>query len=128
MDFDPEAFLAAVHGGIAGYLLKDASVADISNAIRAVARGEAACPPSLCRVLFDHFTNSEAWYPRAQFRRNLGLMRREQQLVQLVSEGLTNKEIAARISQSEQTVKNQVSRMLHKSLKVYGLQGLASGC
>jgi DNA-binding NarL/FixJ family response regulator len=50
-----------------------------------------------------------------QVRKNLGLTRREQQLVQLVSEGLTNKEIAARLYLSEQTVKNHLRRMLRKA-------------
>lgn len=115
MDTDPEKFLIAVHHGVAGYVLKDASAAEVGNAIRAVAQGEAVCPPILCRVLFDHVASSGAWQPGNQVRKNLGLTRREQQLVQLVSEGLTNKEIAARLCLSEQTVKNHVRRMLRKA-------------
>ena len=49
-----------------------------------------------------------------QIRKNLGLTRRQQQLIQLVSEGLTNKEIATRLYLSEQTVKNHLRRMLRK--------------
>jgi DNA-binding NarL/FixJ family response regulator len=85
------------------------------NAIRAVAQGDAVCPPALCRSLFDHVASSGAWQPGIQVRKNLGLTRREQQLVQLVSEGLTNKEIASRLYLSEQTVKNHVRRMLRKA-------------
>jgi len=66
-------------------------------------------------VLFDHVANSASWQPGVQVRQNLGLTRREQQLVQLVSEGLTNKEIATRLYLSEQTVKNHVRRMLRKA-------------
>jgi two-component system response regulator DevR len=115
MDADPEKFLIAVHHGVTGYVLKDASAAEVGNAIRAVAQGEAVCPPTLCRALFDHVASSGAWQPGIQVRKNLGLTRREQQLVQLVSEGLTNKEIAARLYLSEQTVKNHVRRMLRKA-------------
>jgi two-component system, NarL family, response regulator DevR len=115
MDSDPEKFLIAVHHGVTGYVLKDASSAEVGNAIRAVAHGEAVCPPTLCRALFDHVARSGAWQPGIQVRKNLGLTRREQQLVQLVSEGLTNKEIAARLYLSEQTVKNHVRRMLRKA-------------
>jgi DNA-binding NarL/FixJ family response regulator len=63
---------------------------------------------------FDHVAGSEAWRPGVQVRQNLGLTRREQQLVQLLSEGLTNKEIAATFNLAEQTVKNHVRRMLRK--------------
>jgi DNA-binding CsgD family transcriptional regulator len=82
---------------------------------RSVAQGQATCPSTLCRVLFDHVANSASWQPGIQVRQNLGLTRREQQLVQLVSEGLTNKEIATRLFLSEQTVKNHVRRMLRKA-------------
>jgi two-component system response regulator DevR len=115
MDPDPEKFLIAVQHGAAGYVLKDASAVDVCNAIRAVAQGEAVCPSSLCRFLFDHLANSATWQPGVQVRKNLGLTRREQQIVQLVSEGLTNKEIAARLFLSEQTVKNHLRHMLRKA-------------
>ena len=61
MDCDPEKFLIAVHHGVTGYVLKDASAAEVASAIRAVAQGESVCPPSLCRVLFDHVASSGAW-------------------------------------------------------------------
>ena len=115
MDPDPEKFLIAVQHGAAGYVLKDASAGDVCNAIRAVAQGEAVCPSSLCRFLFDHLAKSATWQPGVQVRKNLGLTRREQQIVQLVSEGLTNKEIAARLFLSEQTVKNHLRHMLRKA-------------
>jgi DNA-binding NarL/FixJ family response regulator len=114
MDTDQDRFLTAVHHGVTGYVLKDASAADVAGAIRAVSNGESVCPPTLCRVLFDHVAGSKAWRPGVQVRQNLGLTRREQQLVQLLSEGLTNKEIAATFNLSEQTVKNHVRRMLRK--------------
>lgn len=115
MDSDPEKFLIAVRHGVTGYVLNDASAAEVANAIRAVAHGEAVCPPALCRILFDHVAAAGAWQPDVQVRKNLGLTRREQQMVQLISEGLTNKEIAARLYLSEQTIKNHVRRMLRKA-------------
>ena len=115
MDCDPEKFLIAVQRGVTGYVLKDASAIEVGIAIRTVARGESVCPPTLCRTLFDYVARSGNWQPGVQVRKNLGLTRREQQLVQLVSEGLTNKEIAARLCLSEQTVKNHVQRMLRKA-------------
>jgi DNA-binding NarL/FixJ family response regulator len=47
-------------------------------------------------------------------KRELGLSRREQQLTQMIGEGLTNKEIASQLNLSEQTIKNHVHRMLRK--------------
>jgi DNA-binding NarL/FixJ family response regulator len=116
MDCDPEKFLIAIQRGVMGYVLKDAAAIEVVDAIRrVVVRGEAVCPSTLCRALFDHVARSSAWQPGIQVRKNLGLTRREQQLVQLVSEGLTNKEIAAQLYLSEQTVKNHVQRMLRKA-------------
>jgi DNA-binding NarL/FixJ family response regulator len=53
MDEDEEYFLQAVRPGICGYLLKNASSAEIISAVRGVPRGEAACPPRLCVSLFQ---------------------------------------------------------------------------
>jgi DNA-binding NarL/FixJ family response regulator len=115
MDCDEEKFLIAVERGVSGYILKDASASEVAAAIRAVAGGNAVCPPKLCRALFNHVAGSRAWKPEAQVTKKLGLTRREQQLVQLISIGLTNKEIACRLSLSEQTVKNHLRRMFRKS-------------
>lgn len=114
MDCDSEKFLLAVRRGVLGYLLKDASTRDLADAIRAVARGEAVCPPTLCRALFESVSRSGSWQPGVQVRKNLGLTRREQQLIQLVSQGLTNKEIGTHLYLSEQTIKNHLRRMLRK--------------
>jgi DNA-binding NarL/FixJ family response regulator len=52
MDSDPNLFLRAVRAGVLGYLLKDASSMEVASAVRSVARNEAVCPATLCRVLF----------------------------------------------------------------------------
>jgi DNA-binding NarL/FixJ family response regulator len=114
MDADREIFLRAVRDGIAGYVLKEASAMEVAAAVRAVASGEAVCPPSLCLALFERVANQNTHPASFVIRHNLGLTRREQQLVQLISHGLTNKEIASQLNLSEQTVKNHVHRMLRK--------------
>jgi DNA-binding NarL/FixJ family response regulator len=114
MDPDRDLFLLAVREGAVGYVLKDASATDVATAVRAVVNQEAVCPPSLLSVLFQAVAHSEAASPTAQVKRELGLSRREQQLIHMISEGLTNKEIAAHLNLSEQTVKNHVHRMLRK--------------
>jgi two-component system, NarL family, response regulator DevR len=114
MGTDKETFLRAVRDGIAGYVLKEASALEVAAAVRAVVNDEAVCPPDLCRTLFDYISSQGAQLPSFQIRHDLGLSRREQQLVQMIGRGLTNKEIASQLNLSEQTVKNHVHRMLRK--------------
>ena len=114
MEEADESFLKAVSSGVAGYVLKDASTADVMTAIRAVARDEAVCPPRLCRSLFRYVAGTRTSLPNMRVKSQLGLTRRQQQLVPLLAQGLTNKEIALQLNLSEQTVKNHVHRMLQK--------------
>jgi DNA-binding NarL/FixJ family response regulator len=116
MEADPETFLRAVRDGIVGFILKDASAMEVAAAVRSVANHEAVCPPSLCMALFERVASQNQNAHSASFviRHNLGLTRREQQLVQMISNGLTNKEIASQLNLSEQTVKNHIHRMLRK--------------
>ncbi len=114
MENSSEMFLRAVRDGIVGYVLKDASAMEVAAAVRSVADQEAVCPPRLCLSLFEQVAKQSPVPATFVVRRNLGLTRREQQLVQLIDHGLTNKQIASQLNLSEQTVKNHVHRMLRK--------------
>ncbi len=114
MDPDRDTFLRAIKDGVVGYMLKDASAMEVAAAVRSVANNEAVCPPSLCLALFQHVAAARPAESTFHVNHRLGLTRREQQLVKLISHGLTNKEIAAELSLSEQTVKNHIHRMLRK--------------
>jgi DNA-binding NarL/FixJ family response regulator len=114
MDADPEIFLRAVRDGIVGFVLKDASAMEVAAAVRSVANNEAVCPPILCLALFERVASQNKQSASFVIRHNLGLTRREQQLVQMISQGFTNKEIASQLSLSEQTIKNHIHRMLRK--------------
>jgi two-component system response regulator DevR len=114
MEEDKETFLRTVRDGVAGYVLKEASALEVVAAIRSVANGEAICPPALCMTLFKYVYSQWAQVPNLQIKRDLALTRREQQLLQMLGLGLTNKEIAAQLFLSEQTVKNHVHRILRK--------------
>jgi len=114
MEADQVTFLRAVRDGIVGYMLKDASAMEVAAAVRAVASGEAVCPPGLCLTLFEEVARQSSRAGRLLAKHDLGLTRREQQLVHMISHGLTNKEIAVQLSLSEQTVKNHIHRMLRK--------------
>ena len=104
---DQDVFLRAVRAGAVGYLLKDASAEEIVATVRHLAENSVVCPRHLERVLFD--------YIAAGAPSRAGLTLRERQLIALIGEGLTNKEIAARLHLSEQTVKNHVHRILRKT-------------
>jgi len=111
---EPKHFLKAIRYGAVGYVLQDASAADVVSAIRAVGRGEAICPPQYTRVLFDYIALQTSEFSRSRAKSSTGLTSREQQLIPLIERGLTNKQIAANLSLSEQTVKNHVHRILAK--------------
>jgi DNA-binding NarL/FixJ family response regulator len=111
---DEREFLQCVRAGISGYLLRDASSSDVLQGVRAVAAGEAVCPGVLCAALFRYFESDTTGLPCTSSKRRMGLSRRELQLIPLIAQGLTNKEIANHFSLSEQTVKNHLYRMKHK--------------
>jgi two-component system, NarL family, response regulator DevR len=114
MEADEAEFLRVVQEGAVGYVLKDASALEVAHTIRAVAAGEAVCPPSLSAALFRWVARHRVTLPSLHLKQNLGFSLREQQLVSLIRDGLSNKEMAARLNISEQTVKNHVYRMLRK--------------
>jgi len=138
MQDDEKQFLTAVRSGVSGYLLSDAPANDVVAAVRAVARGEAVCPPRLCRALFRNVALSakgEALAPPRQ-ESIQGLTLRQQQLVALVARGLTNKEIASQLNLSEFTIKNHLHRIMRavevesrhemvKAVRAFGYGGLA---
>jgi two-component system, NarL family, nitrate/nitrite response regulator NarL len=111
---DDREFLQCVRAGISGYLLRDASAGEVLQSVQAIHAGEAVCPGALCAALFRYFESDTASLPCVSGRRRLGLSRRELQLIPLIAQGLTNKEIANHFSLSEQTVKNHLYRMKHK--------------
>ena len=113
MDIDPQNFLEAIREGAMGYLARDASALEVVAAVRTVANGGAVCSPELCAFLFQ-FAARQNQMPNFRTRERLGLTNREQQLVGLISRGLTNKEIASQLQLAENTVRNHIHRMLRK--------------
>jgi DNA-binding NarL/FixJ family response regulator len=115
MDEDPELFLRAVRVGVSGYVVKDASAAEIITAVRGVAQGEAVCPSKLCMSLFQVISREYRGKMQVIDRRmktNFGLTHRQGQLLALVARGMTNKEIATNLNLSEFTVKNHLRRIM----------------
>lgn len=114
MEDNHEHFLRAIQWGVRGYVLRDASALEVISAIRLVAQGQAACPPSYTRILFDYVAGLSSKLPTTSESATWELTRREQQLIPLIERGLTNKEIANSLNLSEQTVKNHIHRMMRK--------------
>ena len=116
MDIMPERvdIVEFVEAGGAGFILKSASLEDYVATIEAVARGEKVLPPVMTASLFTQIVESalasEAGIPGSAIR----LTGREKEIVGLISEGLSNKEIAARLHIATQTVKSHVHNILEK--------------
>ncbi|GLW66712.1 DNA-binding response regulator [Actinomadura rubrobrunea] len=103
----------ALRAGASGFLLKDASAAELAEAVRIIAAGDALLSPSVTRRLIAEFARLGA--PRAPSRERLGeLTERETEVLTLVARGLSNAEIAARLVVAEQTVKTHFGRILAK--------------
>jgi len=114
MECRSEVFLCAVREGVAGYLLQDATAAEICSAVRCVANNGAACSPELCQILFQQLARQPSDLLGFAFNQAHGMTRREHQVMELVARGLTNKEIAIEFGLSEQTVKNHMHHVLRK--------------
>lgn len=112
-DLDEYAF-AALKAGASGFLLKDARPADLLNAIRNVAAGDAVMAPSTTRRLLDHVVPTLAAQPLAIDPRLALLTEREREVLGEVAAGATNAEIASRLYMAEGTVKTHIGRLLTK--------------
>ncbi len=114
MEADESVFLRMVQEGVLGYVLSDASAYDVWHAIRCVAAGEAVCPPCLSAALFRFVAAAQNSIAGIRLQRGQDFSPRQLQLAQLIRQGFSNKELAAQLNLSEQTVKNHVHRMLRK--------------
>jgi DNA-binding NarL/FixJ family response regulator len=106
---DDEALFEAVVAGAAGYLLKQVRGTDIVDAVRKVAAGESLLDPTLVGRVRDRMRE-----PRAEDERLARLTGQERKILELIAEGLTNRQIAERMFLAEKTVKNYVSNLLAK--------------
>ncbi|MEU5420670.1 response regulator [Streptomyces sp. NPDC001407] len=113
-DLDEYVF-GALRAGAAGFLLKDSEAADLVTAVRTVARGEGLISPAVTRRLIAEFARPGPVGPGAPDPRILEpLTRREREVLACLGEGLSNADIAVRLTMAEATVKTHVSRLLGK--------------
>lgn len=100
--------LAAFKAGARGYVLKGVSARELARVVQTVADGEVYVSPSLAASILVDLTRSRLPDPLAE------LTERELQILRLVSEGLTNREIGDRLSLAEKTVKHYMTNILGK--------------
>jgi DNA-binding NarL/FixJ family response regulator len=121
---DDESVFAALRAGASGFLVKDVEPPDLLQAVRVVARGDALLSPSVTRAVIAQFTSGRTAAPAPGPSRPgpppppppglAALTEREREVVCLVAAGLSNDEIATKLTVSPLTVKTHVSRAMTK--------------
>jgi two-component system, NarL family, response regulator DevR len=106
---DDEAIYAAVIAGASGYILKDVRGTGLVDGVRRVAAGHSILDPSLRRRVAERMRDKQSGDPRLA-----PLSAREREVLALIADGLTNRQIGTRMSLAEKTVKNYVSGILGK--------------
>ncbi|MEV6246773.1 response regulator transcription factor [Streptomyces sp. NPDC051742] len=110
---DEDALLDAIMAGAAGYVLKQIKGSDLVSAVRTVATGQSMLDPATTARLMRSLRTPEAAKPLEDERLAV-LSERERSVLDLIGEGLTNRQIAKQLYLSEKTVKNHISRLLGK--------------
>ncbi|GGK23361.1 DNA-binding response regulator [Streptomyces camponoticapitis] len=110
---DDDALLDAIMAGAAGYVLKEINGSDLVAAVRTVASGQSMLDPATTTRLMRSLRGEEEGTEHEQDALSQ-LTPREREILALIGEGLTNREIGGRIYLSEKTVKNHISRLLAK--------------
>jgi DNA-binding NarL/FixJ family response regulator len=106
---DDDALFDAIMAGAAGYLLKQIKENDLVDAIRRVASGQSLLDPQVTARVLERLRR-----PSVEDERLSGLTEQERKILDLIAEGLTNRQIGERIFLAEKTVKNYVSNLLAK--------------
>jgi len=117
MDLVPvqEEILEFVQAGVSGFILKDATVDDFLRTIRSVAQGNKVLPPHLTDSLFSQIVERAlTGTNKAGLLKSVRMTKREKQVIELIADGLTNKEIAQNLHLSTYTVKSHVHNILEK--------------
>lgn len=103
-----------VHAGASGFIMKNATFEEFLATIRAVADGAEVLPRELTNTLFSQIARSASSGTRAQVLESVRLTSREREVVNLLGEGLSNKEMSTRLNIAVHTVKSHVHNVLEK--------------
>jgi DNA-binding NarL/FixJ family response regulator len=107
---DDEALFGAIMAGASGYLLKQVGGVDLVGAVRTVAAGGSMLDPKATAVVLERLRRGE----EPEDPRYASLSPQERRILELIADGLTNRQIGAEMYLAEKTVKNYVSSLLHK--------------
>ena len=105
--------LGCIEAGASGYTLPSYSVEDLIDTIKTVHKGQASCPPDILAHLFERITSLSRQVQSVQTELST-LTPRELDVLELIGDGLSNKEISVRLNLELQTVKNYVHSLLQK--------------
>jgi len=112
--FDLDEYVyQALRAGAAGFLLKDTPPRQLAEAVRTIAAGESLLAPAVTKRLIERYVSRPPG-DTARRERFAELTERELEVLQLITRGLSNAEIGARLFLSEATVKTHVTRILSK--------------
>lgn len=103
-----------VRAGVCGFVLKDATFDDFLKTIRVVAKGGKVLPPILTGSLFSQIVDVAARREKGNPFTSVRMTKREREVVELIAEGLSNKQIASRLNLAIDTVKSHVHNILEK--------------
>jgi DNA-binding NarL/FixJ family response regulator len=116
MDLLPvqEDIVEFVNAGVSGFILKDATFEDLVTTIRSVAEGAHVLPPAMTSSLFSQIAKEAVVRGRAAAMESVRMTTREREVIGLIGEGLSNKEIAGRLNIATHTVKSHVRNVMEK--------------
>jgi DNA-binding NarL/FixJ family response regulator len=116
MDIIPvhEDIMEFVNAGVSGFVLKDSPFDDFVGAIRSVAAGEKVLPLRMTQSLFSQIARAAVRGETAETLDEVRMTRRESEVIALIGEGLSNKEIAQRLEIAPHTVKSHVRNVMEK--------------
>jgi DNA-binding NarL/FixJ family response regulator len=119
---DDEYVQQLTEAGAVGYLVKDSSVNEVVKAVREAAKGNTFFSPSIAKRLLNHYRRSPGSTGNP-VKRSMCLTSRENEVVQLVAEGLANKQIASELALSIKTVQKYRQQVMDK-LNIHETAGL----
>lgn len=116
MDLLPvhEEIAELVSAGVSGFILKDATLEDLVNTIRLVAEGAHVLPPPMTGALFSQIARDAVAKGRPALLNSVRMTQREREVIDLIAEGMSNKEIASTLHIATHTVKSHVRNIMEK--------------